>query len=307
MSWFYPSTPRTRLAWLFAALVTAAYAPAPAHAAAKPAKAKPKRVGAADKDAPVTILADQADGRADREVKLNGNVEINRADTTLQSERARYDVVEDTVEAYGKVRIDRAGDHYTGTELQLNLESGKGRVLQPTYKLELNNARGSASRVEFENEEQATVYNGTYSTCEAAEPDWYLRANTMNLDMGRNVGYSTGTTLYFKGVPIIPGIPALSFPLSNERKSGVLPPTLDHHLARRPRIHAAVLFQYRAEPRPDAVSALIAKRGMQLGADRRATWASIMPAYTARRRSAAARPRDRHRPLRVLDRASRRR
>jgi LPS-assembly protein len=130
MSWFYPSTPRTRLAWLFAALVTAAYAPAPAHAAAK---AKPKRVGAADKDAPVTILADQADGRADREVKLNGNVEINRADTTLQSERARYDVVEDTVEAYGKVRIDRAGDHYTGTELQLNLESGKGRVLQPTY------------------------------------------------------------------------------------------------------------------------------------------------------------------------------
>jgi LPS-assembly protein len=269
MSWFYPSTPRTRLAWLFAALVTAAYAPAPAHAAAKPAKAKPKRVGAADKDAPVTILADQADGRADREVKLNGNVEINRADTTLQSERARYDVVEDTVEAYGKVRIDRAGDHYTGTELQLNLESGKGRVLQPTYKLELNNARGSASRVEFENEEQATVYNGTYSTCEAAEPDWYLRANTMNLDMGRNVGYSTGTTLYFKGVPIIPGIPALSFPLSNERKSGVLPPTLT--TTSRGGLEFMLPYYFNIAPNRDLTlyPKLIAKRGIQLGAEAR--------------------------------------
>jgi lipopolysaccharide assembly outer membrane protein LptD (OstA) len=39
------------------------------------------------------------------------------------------------------------------------------------------------------------------------------------------VGVARGAVLEFKGVPILP-VPYISFPLSDKRKSGLLPPTM---------------------------------------------------------------------------------
>ena len=59
----------------------------------------------------------------------------------------------------------------------------------------------------------------------ALNPDWYLKASTLRLDAGRDVGVAGKTTIYFKGVPIM-GAPGLSFSLSGARRSGWLPPTV---------------------------------------------------------------------------------
>ena len=55
-------------------------------------------------------------------------------------------------------------------------------------------------------------------------PDWVLRAATISLDNDEEVGVADDAYLYFKGVPILP-VPAISFPLTEKRKSGLLPLT----------------------------------------------------------------------------------
>jgi len=56
-------------------------------------------------------------------------------------------------------------------------------------------------------------------------PDWILRAATIRLDNDEDVGIAEGAYLSFKGVPLLP-VPAISFPLSEKRKSGLLPLSL---------------------------------------------------------------------------------
>lgn len=221
MSWSsaQPFPPRHVLALYALASVTAM--PAFAQSAAP----VPAATAQAEDELPVTIKAEEIGGRPDRRIDLARDVEITRGQTGMTADTACYMLVDDEVTATGNVNMWRFGDRYKGDELQLNLETGKGYLLNPTYFMAANNGQGQASRIDFLGEQQAVVRDGTYSTCEGPDPDWYLKSSTLRLDKGRDVGTAGKTVVYFKDVPIL-GTPAMSFSLSGERRSGWLPPTV---------------------------------------------------------------------------------
>lgn len=221
-----------------------------------------------EKELPATISAERMTGRPDREVILERDVEIIRGPTTINADRATYRIVEDEVEASGNIRMRRFGDTYTGDELKLKIEATEGYVLRPTYHLELNNAQGSADRIDFEGEDRATVHEGSYSTCEGPDPDWYLKSSKLNLDAARDEGIAHKTLVYFKGVPIL-AAPAMSFPLSDARKTGVLPPTIG--TTNRGGLEVTVPYYLNIAPNRDLTlyPKIYARRGLQFGADAR--------------------------------------
>ncbi len=260
MTWFpaFPVFPfRQRV---LCTALAAAFAPAFVQAQTPPAVAV--------ENLPVEVSAEVMTGRPDREVTLSHNVEITRGSTIITSDNATYDVVEDRVTANGHILLRRLGDMYTGDTLKLQLEAGRGFVISPTYRLSRNNAQGKAERIDFEAEDRAVVTDGTYSTCEGADPDWYLKSSTLRLDTGRDVGNAGQTVVYFKGVPIL-GTPAMSFPLSDARKSGVLPPTIG--TTNKGGLEITVPYYFNIAPNRDLTlyPNLIARRGLQLGADAR--------------------------------------
>ncbi len=214
------------------------------------------------------IEAQQMEGRLEREVILEGEVEISRTDMQLTADRARYDMVEDEVHIVGNVWMKRPGQTYSGDELRLKMDTGTGYVLNPTYQMDANNGRGSAERIDFVSREQALVTAGTYSTCEGPDPDWYLSADTLDLDTARDIGTARSARLYFKGVPIL-GSPYVSFPLSGERKSGFLPPTIG--TSNTGGLEVMVPYYFNIAPNRDLTlyPKLISRRGLQLGADAR--------------------------------------
>ncbi|MEC4720207.1 LPS-assembly protein LptD [Noviherbaspirillum sp. CPCC 100848] len=232
------------------------------------AQATSQAAAADEKNAPATVSAEQMSGRPDREVILERDVEIIRGPTTVNADRATYRVVEDEIEASGNIRLRRYGDTYTGDEMRFRMEAQEGYVTQPTYRLQLNNAQGGAARIDFEGEDRATVTDGTYSTCEAPDPDWYLKSSKLNLDTGREQGLARNSVLYFKGVPIL-AAPAMSFPLSAARKSGVLPPTIG--TTNKGGLDVTVPYYFNIAPNRDLTlyPRLFARRGLQLGAEAR--------------------------------------
>ncbi len=225
-------------------------------------------VAADDKDAPVTISAERMTGRPDRELHFENNVEITQGTTRIDADQATYRVVEDEVSASGNIRMDRLGDRYTGDALQMQGGSGAGFVTQPTYHLQRNNAQGTAERIDFASQDEAVVTQGTYSTCEAPDPDWYLKSSKLRLDKERDIGHATNTVVYFKGIPIL-GTPAMSFPLSDARKSGVLPPTIG--TTNKGGLEITVPYYFNIAPNRDLTlyPKIISRRGLQLGAEGR--------------------------------------
>ncbi len=261
MSWFSAPLPSQRWVYALSALVTVTSGPLHAQNPAKRGKVD-------DPNAPVVARAEEITGSPDREINLLRDVELIKGQTRMTADTACFKAVENEVTAQGHVNMWRFGDRYKGDALQLNLDSGKGWVLHPEYRMELNNAQGRANRIDFIDEDVAVVADGTYSTCEGPNPDWYLKADTLRLDSGRDVGTAGKTVVYFKGVPII-GTPAMSFSLSGARRSGWLPPSIG--FGSKGSGEAMVPYYFNIAPNRDLTlfPRMIFRRGLQMGATAR--------------------------------------
>ena len=221
-----------------------------------------------EKDAPINIGAEQMTGRPDRQINLSRDIEVVRGDVTIKADKAEYRIIQDEVEATGHVWMKRLQDRYTGDKVMMNMDTGKGFVDNPTYLFGRNGGRGKADRIDFLSDDQALVTDGTYSTCEALDPDWYVKASTLDLDSGRDVGTMRSGVVYFKGVPIL-GAPLMSFPLSGERKSGVLPPTIGFTSTGGAEVTVPYYFNIAPNRDLTVYPRYIARRGLLLGLDGR--------------------------------------
>ncbi len=197
---------------------------------------------------PTFIAADHIAGKNDVEVVADGNVELRKRNSILQSDRLTYWQGADEMEAEGNVRLSRDGDRVHGPKMRMKMDDSTGFFEQPEYSIRriktgsaatlwtgteerasahLTTGRGAATRMEFEGEGKYRLTDATYSTCTPVaghDPDWFARTTDLRLDYDDETGTARNATLYFKGMPILYS-PWMSFSLNNERKSGLLTPT----------------------------------------------------------------------------------
>ncbi|MFZ6759974.1 LPS-assembly protein LptD [Undibacterium sp. Ji50W] len=221
-----------------------------------------------DKNAPVTIRAESFNGRPERFIKFERDVEVIKGGTKLNADEATYSNLDDEVDASGNVRMNRYGDCYSGDNMRLQLDSGAGFVSNPIYRLLRNNAQGNAKRIDFQDEERSLITSGTYSTCEGPNPDWYLKSDTLNLDTGLDRGVAGKSVVYFLGMPIL-ATPSLTFPLSGARHSGLLPPIMGASSKGGPELTMPYYFNIAPNRDLTVYPKMIARRGLQLGLEGR--------------------------------------
>jgi LPS-assembly protein len=177
---------------------------------------------------PIYIKGDNLSGQPDIKASVHGEAELRRGDTMIRADKLDYAVPDDKVHAVGSVYINQAGNVYKGTTLDLQLDAFKGQFDNADYRFLANGAYGDSSRVDFIDKNHAVVHDATYTTCQrndeaSWEPSWVLKAKTIHLDTAEEVGVAEDAKLQFKGVTVLP-VPRMSFPLSDKRKSGLLPP-----------------------------------------------------------------------------------
>ena len=288
------------LAWMWPWVGTAAQAMANTVPAAAPA------TSAADASAPLQLRSsrmlqddiptsrrpllpgfysgDRVTGQPDLETTVEGNALLRRGDITLRADQLQYNQVDDLARATGHVRINRAGNVYEGPALELRLDSFAGFFTRPTYQFLRNDSHGEADRIDFIDEKRAIIYNASLTTCKRSGspgwmPDWILRATRLEIDNEEELGRAQGAVLRFKDVPILP-FPSITFPLSDKRKSGFLPPTVG--LDNVNGVELTVPYYWNIAPNRDATfyPTLLTKRGLELGTEFR----YLEPSYTGQLR-----------------------
>jgi LPS-assembly protein len=110
-----------------------------------------------------------------------------------------------------------------------------------------------------------------YTSCPrdgSGDPDWLLSADRVRIDLEANEGVAEGAVLRFLGVPIL-AAPVLSFPLTDERKSGWLPPGVN--LDSRSGLELSVPYYWNIAPNRDATitPTVLTRRGAALGVEYR--------------------------------------
>ena len=191
---------------------------------------KPNPKGnAARQQGPLYLRADQLSGQPNAELQAQGRVELRQGGVVLRADQLRYDQAEDLAVAQGKVRVTFEGSSFSGPEVQLKVQRMEGFITAPEYQLAMTGAGGRAERIDLLGPNTSRVFNGDYTSCRregSDKPDWVLSARQLDLDLEAGVGVAEGAVLRFLDVPIL-SLPTLSFPLSDQRKSGWLPPDLD--------------------------------------------------------------------------------
>ena len=215
---------------------------------------------------PVVIEADRLFGRPDLETIAEGSVRFKRGPLTMKADRIEYRQAGDIARATGNVEIERGGNTFRGPELQLKVQRFEGYFLEPSYHFGRTNAGGSAQRFDFLDESRGIAYGATYTSCPAPDPAWFLSTDRVVLDTAADEGRAEGAVLRFYGVPIL-AAPTLSFPLSDKRKSGWLPPSFN--IDNKSGVEVAAPYYWDIAPNRDATltPTVLTRRGAALGTE----------------------------------------
>ncbi|WP_297753344.1 LPS-assembly protein LptD [Hydrogenophaga sp.] len=238
------------------------------------------------REAPVFISGDRIEGKTDGVTAVEGSAELRRHNIVIKGDRLQLDQPTNDARATGNVLINRNGERFQGPDVQINLDTYEGTFTQPTFELLKNNGKGDASRLEFLGKDRTDAYDARYSTCPRTPgadwmPAWLVRASRIEFDNVEEIGKATNGVLEFQGVPIL-GSPYFTFPLTDARKSGLLPPTLN--LDNISGLELTVPYYLNIAPNLDATlyPTFMSKRGIDLGGELR----YLQPTYSGQIRGA---------------------
>ncbi|PUE21583.1 LPS biosynthesis protein [Limnohabitans sp. WS1] len=180
------------------------------------------------KEAPTFVQAQQLTVRPDLDVQLQGQATIRRPGLSIRADRLDYDQTQDEVKASGDVRVSRDGSLFVGPSLVLQMDSFRGQLMQPRFELYKSSGYGDAASLVFLDSDRAVMQQVSYTTCRRKPgpewlPEWVLKATRLTLDNEESSALAEGVQLRFQDVPLM-ALPAVSFALTEDRKSGLLPP-----------------------------------------------------------------------------------
>ena len=176
----------------------------------------------------VFVRAERIIARPDMDLVVQGQASMRRPGLALSADEVNYDQTQDVLEAKGQVRVSTPTSVFSGPRLQLKVDSFQGRFDKPEFELYASGGYGQASEVEFVDHKRTIVRQAKYTTCRRTPgpewlPEWMLKATQLTIDEEESSILAEGVELRFQDMGFF-SVPPLSLPLTNERKSGFLPP-----------------------------------------------------------------------------------
>lgn len=223
---------------------------------------------------PTFLAAERVEGVQDQYLEAQGNAELRRHGQSVQADRLRYETASNEVLAEGNLRLTQGDTRLEGTRGQINLDTRQGSVESPRYALGAATGpgglagRGDATEILLEGDQRYRATKASFTMCPAGNDDWYLRAEGLEIDQAQQVGVARHARLDFLGVPILYS-PYVDFPLTGERKTGLLPPVVG--TTETTGTDVTVPYYWNIAPNMDATIAprFMSKRGIMLDAEYR--------------------------------------
>ncbi len=174
----------------------------------------------------IHIDSDDAVLNIDLDAVLKGHVTVHQDERSLEADEVTYDYVTDRLNVKGRV-------NFLDPKLRVRSDAGSYGTLggatfnQANFDIPARNGRGYARDIDLHPDGKVDLFKVRYTTCPVGNEDWQLQANTLAIDTKAQEGVAHGVLMRFKDVPVF-YTPYISFPLGDERKSGVLFPSFGH-------------------------------------------------------------------------------
>ena len=216
------------------------------------------------------IEADRSEITENEDYLITGNVKVKSIDNFLAADKVTISKNKNTSTASGSVSFQDNEFLLTGDTLRVQKinEEFLVDVSDANYQEIKSKANGTALSVNKTNG-NAILNQSTYSLCPIKKNDWYIRADTIKLDLDNNRAIADNATLLFFGTPIF-YVPKYSW-VTSGRGTGFLSPGLNLYKELGDKsnyFHTIVPYYFNLAPNRDLLIALsyLSSRGAVFGA-----------------------------------------
>lgn len=210
----------------------------------------------------IYIEADQALFREQGISELSGNVHISQADKALRADQARFDRQTQQISAQGNIQFQTQELHVSSQDIEYNLSTGLGRINDVAYLLNGVDGRGRSDELVQTSKTITRLSNATYTTCPPKKESWSLKASSIELNRETDTGTAKQVSLTIYDQAIL-YLPYFSFPLSDQRKSGLLTPSFGTD--EKTGVRISIPYYFNLAPNYDLTTTtnFLSKRGIQ--------------------------------------------
>ncbi|RUO24304.1 LPS-assembly protein LptD [Aliidiomarina minuta] len=176
----------------------------------------------------VQVTADQANVLHNSYASYLGNVELRHNQQLLQTESAEYNQITGEIRADGGLYFNDGYVAVRGDTFHAHTLQQSATIQDIDYHLVGTSALGSASVLDIQESggyQNLNFRRASFTTCPGDRPAWQVRARRIEMKEDESWGVAHGAQVRLFNVPVI-YIPRFSFPLTDERKSGLLYPTV---------------------------------------------------------------------------------
>ena len=217
----------------------------------------------ADPDDPhIDVTSDSGEMGREGDATLHGNVNIRMGQKLLTADEAEIDAAKRSATLRGDVEYLDPQLHVKGQGGSFE-GKGVGEFEGAEFELLDQSVRGAARDARLLDDGTIDLTGVRYTACPPGNDDWQLVAGEIAIDQKTRIGTGRHVRLDFKGVPIF-YTPWISFPVGDQRKSGLLFPTIGS--SGRNGTQIAVPWYWNIAPNYDATltSRYYSSRGLRL-------------------------------------------
>lgn len=172
------------------------------------------------------VEANSASYAPNGDIILKGNVTIQQPSRTLSAHKGTMNQQTGHYELAGNITVKSPTQSFSASHLEGNQRTEQSKLHNARFSLYASHARGTAAKA-IQDGQVTYIYHGSYTTCAPGNNGWVLNAGKIKLDKKNGWGTAWNTVLNVEGIPVL-YLPWITFPINDDRKTGLLFPTFSH-------------------------------------------------------------------------------
>lgn len=156
---------------------------------------------------------------------LSGNVLLTQGARRISADTVNIETDQERLDLSGAVTIREPGVLLSSDRATLTRTDQSLRLENAQFIFHQQGLHGRAQTLDQRDPGVLHVTEGALSYCAPTDPSWELRAEELVLNRDTGVGQAKGAQLRVLDTPLL-ALPAVSFPIDDRRKSGLLWPSI---------------------------------------------------------------------------------
>lgn len=157
---------------------------------------------------------------------ISDGLRVIQQDALISANTGTYDQQSRVLTLQDNILIRRRGLLLTGNSAVVDELAARSEIQTASYLLHDSAIRGSAAVIVYTDAQGIiTIDNGVFTRCEPGDNSWVIQGAEIELNQSTGRGIARNVTLRVQDIPVM-YLPWVSFPINDERASGLLAPIL---------------------------------------------------------------------------------